>query len=128
MPALKSFRANWPLVALGGLTVFAPLIEGGTTHLPVLVIRLTLLLTATVWIIASMRLGQVTVPASRLVVPLAIFLVWAALSIVWSPYRAISLQWLLSLFSYALMLFLILQLVDSPGQVRGLVMVILGMG
>jgi len=128
MPALKSFRANWPLVALGGLTVFAPLIEGGTTHLPVLVIRLTLLLTATVWIIASMRLGQVTVPASRLVVPLAIFLVWASLSIVWSPYRAISLQWLLSLFSYALMLFLILQLVDSPGQVRGLVMVILGMG
>src|SRR5437899_9139271 len=99
MPVQESLRIYSPLVVLGGLTIFAPLIDGGTTHLPVLVIRLTLLLTATVWIITSMKSGWVTVPASCLAVPLAIFLVWATLSIVWSPYRAISLQWLLSLFS-----------------------------
>ena len=128
MPVGESFRVYSPLVVLGGLTIFAPLIDGGTTHLPVLIIRLTLLVAATVWTIASLKSGRITVPWSRLFVPMAIFLGWATLSIVWSPYTAISLQWLLSLFSYALMLFLVLLLVDLPWQVRGLVMVILGMG
>src|SRR6266852_2477651 len=128
MPVGESFRVYSPLAVVGGLTVFAPLINGGTTHLPVLIIRLSLLVAATVWIIASMKSGRITVPRSRLFVPVAMFLGWATLSIVWSPYTAISLQWLLSLFSYALMLFLVLLLVDSPWQVRGLVMVILGMG
>jgi putative inorganic carbon (HCO3(-)) transporter len=129
MPSQGSFPASrLPILLLGGLTIFAPLINGGTTHLPVLIIRLTLLVAVTVWIIASMKSGRITVPWSRLFVPVAIFLGWATLSILWSPYTAISLQWLLSLFSYALMLFLVLQLVDSPWQVRGLVMVILGMG
>src|SRR3989475_8416677 len=128
MPVQESLRIYSPLVVLGGLTIFAPLIDGGTTHLPVLISRLTLLVAATVWTIAAMKSGRVTVPWSRLFVPVAIFLGWATLSIVWSPYTAISLQWLLSLFSYALMLFFVLLLVDSPWQVRGLVMVILGMG
>ena len=129
MPSQGSFPVSrLPILLLGGLAIFAPLINGGTTHLPVLIIRLTLLLAATVWIIASMKSGRITVPWSRLFVPVAVFLGWATLSIVWSPYTAISLQWLLSLFSYALMLFLVLQLVDSPWQVRSLVIVILGMG
>src|SRR3989454_12674436 len=129
MPSQGSFPVSrLPILLLGGLAIFAPLINGGTTHLPVLIIRLTLLLAATVWIIASMKSGRITVPWSRLFVPVAVFLGWATLSIVWSPYTAISLQWLLSLFSYALMLFFVLLLVDSPWQVRGLVMVILGMG
>src|SRR5437660_5109363 len=129
MPSPGSFPASrLPFLLLGGLAVFAPLINGGTTHVPVLIIRLTLLVMATVWIIASMKSGRITVPWSRIFVPVAVFLGWATLSILWSPYTAISLQWLLSLFSYALMLFLVLQLVDSPWQVWGLVMVILGMG
>jgi len=129
MPSQGSFPVSrLPILLLGGLAIFAPLINGGTTHLPVLIIRLTLLLAATVWIIASMKSGRITVPWSRLFVPVAVFLGWATLSIVWSPYTAISLQWLLSLFSYALMLFLVLQIVDSPWQVRSLVIVILGMG
>src|SRR5438445_12911622 len=128
MPVQGPRRMYSPLVVLGGLTVVAPLIDGGTTHLPVLIIRLTLLVAATVWTIAAMKSGRVTVPWSRLFVPVAIFLGWATLSIVWSPYTAISLHWLLSLFSYALTLFFVLLLVDSPWQVRGLVMVILGMG
>ena len=129
MPSQGSFPVSrLPILLLGGLAIFAPLINGGTTHLPVLIIRLTLLLAATVWIIASMKSGRITVPWSRLFVPVAVFLGWATLSIVWSPYTATSLQWLLSLFSYALMLFLVLQIVDSPWQVRSLVIVILGMG
>ncbi len=42
--ARLSAPAFGSLVVLGALTVFAPLIEGGTTHLPVLIIRFILLL------------------------------------------------------------------------------------
>src|SRR5213593_45503 len=59
MPSQGSFPVSrLPILLLGGLAIFAPLINGGTTHLPVLIIRLTLLVAATVWIIASMKSGD----------------------------------------------------------------------
>lgn len=128
MPARESFRSYSPLLILGGLTVFAPLIDGGTTHLPVLIIRLILLVAGTVWIFVSMKSGRIGVPHGRLFLVIAIFVGLAVLSVVRSPYTAISLQWLLSILSYVLMLFLVLHLVDSLEQVRRLVVVILGMG
>ena len=128
MPARVSFRAYSPLVVLGGLAVFAPLIDGGTTQLPVLIIRLILLVAFTAWAIVSMKSGRLILPHSRLFVVIALFVGWAALSVVRSPYLSISLQWLVSLLSYTALLFLVLQLVESISQVRSLVMVILGMG
>src|SRR3989442_4244484 len=102
MPVQESCRIYSPLVVLGGLTIFAPLIDGGTTHLPALIIRLTLLVASTVWTIASLKSWRTTVPWSRLFVPMAIFLGRATLSIVWSPYTAIRIQLLRLLLSYAL--------------------------
>ena len=55
MPARISCRAYSPLVVLGGLAVFAPLIDGGTTQLPVLIIRLSLIVAFTMWVIVSMK-------------------------------------------------------------------------
>jgi O-antigen ligase len=128
MSTSSSFRLDRPLIVLGGLTVFAPLIDGGTTHLPVFIIRLSLLLTMTAWAMVSLRSGRVTLLPSRLFLPVLVFLAWAVFSVVRSPYTAISLQWLLSIFSYGLMLFLVVHLVACPRQVRWLVTVILGMG
>lgn len=113
---------------LGGLTIFSPLIDGGTTHLPVLIIRLTLLAALTTWVLLSMRSGGITLYRNRLFLPIALFLGWAALSLVFSPYTAVSLQWGISLLSYAVMLILVLNLVDSSKQVRGVVVVVLAMG
>ncbi len=128
MPVREAFRSYSPLIAVGGLTIFAPLIDGGTTHLPVFIIRLSLLLTMTTWAIVSMKSGRVTLRPSRLFLTVVIFVGWAVFSVVRSAYTAISLQWLLSIFSYALMLFLVVHLVACPRQVRWLVTVILGMG
>src|SRR5207245_11133770 len=107
MPVQESRRIYSPLVVLGGLTIFAPLIDGGTTHLPVLIIRLTLLVAATVWTIASLKSGRITVPWSRLFVPMAIFLGWATLSILWSPFTAFCLSCLFILFCCSLVLLLL---------------------
>jgi len=113
---------------LGGLTIFTPLIDGGTTHLPVLIIRLVLLAAFAAWVVLSMRSGELAVQPSRLFLIIAVFAGWAVVSVFHSPYTAASLQGLISILGYAAMLFLVLQLVDSTKQVRWLVFVILGMG
>lgn len=128
MLAQESDRAFHSLVVLGGLTIFSPLIAGGTTHLPVLIIRLILLTALTAWVFVSMRAGSLIVFRSRLFPVIAVFMAWAALWTVLSPYTAASLQRLISLLSYAAMLFLVLHLVESFRQVWWLVAVILGMG
>src|SRR5712692_7573850 len=128
MPAQESVRAYWPLITLGGLTVFAPLIEGGTTHLPVLIIRLILLGAVIVWLLRSMRTGWITVQQSRVFSAMVVFMGWAVVSVVRSFYVAPSLQWLISLCSYAVCLFVVVHLVKSIREVRGLVRILLGMG
>src|SRR5438093_13557888 len=100
MPAQEAFRAYWPLITLGGLTVFAPLIEGGTTHLPVLVIRLILLGTVTAWLLRSMRAGRIALQQTRVFSAMVVFMGWAIVSVIRSSYLALSLQWLISLCSY----------------------------
>jgi O-antigen ligase len=128
MPIGESFRVHSPPAVLGGLTVFAPLIDGGTTHLPVLIIRLILLGAFIVWLLRSMRTGCIAVQQNRVFSAIVVFIGWAIVSVVRSSYVAPSLQWLISIFSYAALLFLVLQLVHSSSQVRGLVVVLLSMG
>src|SRR5437867_2015359 len=129
LPAARlSFPAFGSLVVLGGLTVFAPLIEGGTTHLPVLLIRFILVGAVTAWLLRSMRTGRITVQQTRVFSAMVVFVGWAAVSVVRSSYLAPSIQWLISLCSYAVCLFLVVHLVLSVREVRRLVTVLLGMG
>ena len=128
MPAHESVRTFRPLITLGGLTVFAPLIDGGTTHLPVLIIRLILLGAVIVWLLRSMRTGWIAVQQTRVFSAMVAFMGWAVVSVVHSTYVAPSLQWLISLCSYAVCLFLVVHLVQSVREARGLVTILLGMG
>jgi O-antigen ligase/Tfp pilus assembly protein PilF len=123
--ALQTAR---PLLVLGSLVVFSPLIEGGTTHFPVLVVRLLLLFALTGWALRAMQSGRITVHRSSLYLPIAVFLGWAAFSVVRSSYTAVSLQWLVSLLSYLVLLVLVLQHVESVKEVWGVVALILSMG
>src|SRR2546427_1258095 len=118
MPAQEAFRAYRPLITLGGLTVFAPMIEGGTTHLPVLIIRLILCGAFIVWLLRSMRTGWITVQQTRVFSATVVFMGWAVVSVIRSFYVAPSLQWLISLCSYAACLFLVMHLVQSIWEVR----------
>ena len=128
MSAREFLRSNSPVIVLGGLTVFTPLIDGGTTHFPVFVIRLILLTALTAWVIGAMKAGRLAVQQTPLYLAVAVFLGWAVFSACRSSYTAISIQWVISLFSYAVMLFLVLNLLESLRQVRGLVVIVLGMG
>lgn len=128
LPARTSLRLDGPFLVLAGLVAFSPLIEGGTTHLPVLLIRIVLVAALTAWLFGSMKTRQLSVYRNRLFLPIVVFVGWAILSVFQSPYAAASLQWLISICSYATLLFLVLHFVNSLNQVRTLVGAILSMG
>ena len=129
---LKRHRLSWPLSAavflLGSLIIFSPLIEGGTTHAPNLIIRLLLLGSVLVWTIHRMRVGTIVVTLNHFLPLVALFLGWAGLSMWWAPYKNPSVQWFISLLMYAVLFGVVLQGIKSSRQVRQIVMVLVGMG
>jgi hypothetical protein len=68
---LKRHVLSWSpspaVLLLGSLIIFSPLIEGGTTHAPVLIMRLLLLGALAVWTIHQMRVGVIVLMRSRLI-------------------------------------------------------------
>ena len=85
---------------VAGLVIFSPLIDGGTTQLPVFFIRLALLVSGVAWLLGRMSAGEFFLPQTRLDVCVALFGSWAVLSLLWAPYKNASLQWVLSIVSY----------------------------
>lgn len=130
--SLKRQLCSWPLSAavllLGILIIFSPLIEGGTTHMPVLAMRLILFGTLTVWTIYQMTGRTIVLMRNPLLPVLILFLGWASLSSLWSPYKNASIQWVISLLMYAVMFGVIFQGIRTSRQVWQVVMVVVGMG
>ena len=116
------------VLLLGSLIIFSPLIEGGTTHIPVLIMRLILFGALTVWTIHQMRVGIIVLSRSRLFPVVVLFLGWAGLSVWWAPYKNPSVQWVISLLMYAVLFGVVLQGIRTTRQVRQVVMVLVGMG
>ena len=129
---LKRHLFSWPLspavLLLGSLIIFSPLIEGGTTHLPVLIMRLILLGALTAWTMYRMRLKEIPLIRSRFIPVLVLFLGWAALSLWWAPYKNPSVQWFVSLLMYAVVFGAVLQGIRTKQQVWQVIMVVVGMG
>ena len=129
---LKRHLFSWPLspavFLLGSLIIFSPLIEGGTTHLPVLIMRLILLGALTAWTMYRMRLKEIPLIRSRFIPVLVLFLGWAGLSLWWAPYKNPSVQWFVSLLMYAVVFGAVLQGIRTNQQVRQVIMVVVGMG
>lgn len=117
-----------PCLAIGGLAVFSPLIEGGTTQLPVLIIRLILLIALGSWLMAGLCRSTLAIPQTKLWWPIMVFLGWSGLSLLWSPYTSVSLQWFLSLLLYAVFFLMILLGIDREKRVRAFLFLILFMG
>jgi O-antigen ligase len=90
--------------------------------------RLVFLATLAAWFIVSMRSGSLAFYRCTLYIPILIFLAWSILSVIQSPYTSPSLQWLISLLSYAVLLFLVLHLLKSASGLTRLIGVLLGMG
>lgn len=117
-----------PCLAIGSVTVFAPLIEGGTTQLPVLIIRLILLLGLGGWLLVGLCRSTLSIPRTGLWWPIAALLGWSGFSLMWSPYTSVSLQWFLSLLLYAVFFLMILLTVDRERRLQGFLFLILLMG
>jgi O-antigen ligase len=103
---------------VGGLVVFAPLIDGGTTQFPVLVIRWLLLAGGVIWLLNRMKVGEVFLPHLRLDLCGALFVAWTILTLAWSPYKNASLQWVLSVLSYAAFFVIVAHGLPSRRQAR----------
>src|SRR5688572_18583152 len=129
---LKHLLFSRPLspvvLLLGGLIIFSPLIEGGTTQLPVLIMRLTLLGSLMVWVTYRMKLDAIVLIRSRLTSVLLLFLGWAGLSLLWAPYKNPSVQWFISLLMYAVLFGIVIQGIRAKRQVRQVAIVMVGMG
>jgi O-antigen ligase len=119
---------NGTSLVVGALTVFAPLIEGGTTQLPVLIIRLVLLAALGVWLIRGVRDSVLAIPHTVLWWPVAAFSGLAWLSIFWSTYTNVSLQWCLSILLYVVFFGIVLRAGDSEKRVCALFWLIMAMG
>lgn len=129
---LKRWRALWHLsgtcAVIGILLVFSPLIEGGTTHFPVLIIRLILFATMFAWISHQMKRGSLPVLRSTPGFLVLLFLGWAGLTLFWSSYKNTSVQWYVSLLTYALLFYMVLQGIQSRTHIHVISVFFLGMG
>ena len=109
---LRSFHfwnLHHPLVPLMGLIVFAPLVEGGSTHFATMVIRLLILLALVVWCLRIFELGKLTPVPINLWRPISLYLGLAVISTVSSPYQNQSVQWLMVLGGYAIAFYLFVE-------------------
>lgn len=125
--------ARWSTITptvllLGGLILFLPLIDGGTTQFPVMTMRLTVLAAVCAWLIQQMKRGGIVFNRSPLLAVIALFVAWATLSIGLTPYKNPSVQWLMSLFCYAALYAIVSQGIKTREQARQVLMVFVGMG
>ncbi len=130
MPVFCKISSGLPiwLCLLSGIVIFAPLLEGGTTHLAAMVIRLLVLLLAVTALVQGLRRRRFVWSGGRVGVVIIAFLGTAAASAVLSPYPAQSRQWLLVLCTYAALLYLIVFFLHRWNHVFVLLSVLATMG
>ncbi len=115
-------------VLLAALVLFSPLIEGGTTHEAVAVIRFLVLAgLGWAWLMAC-REGHVTIPAIPVAPAIWAFMGLAMASAWVSPYRHQSVQWMFVLFTYAVLLYLLVSFCAAWEHVRRISVVIVLVG
>jgi tetratricopeptide (TPR) repeat protein len=121
--SLRQMSSRLLLCAL--LLVFSPLLEGGTTHVAVLVIRLFILALLVCYLTDTTRNLVPWRPVG--VRFLWVFLVIGAVSTASSAYRHQSLQWLVVLCSYAALFHLVRVYAAGREQVLKLMAILGGM-
>ncbi len=116
------------LLLASGLLVFSPLWDGGTTHLAVMIIRLIILLFFAVSLWTGIKNGVLRCPVFPPALPILAYLGLGAVATVFSPYIHQSLQWLIVLLSYAVLLYLLVSFISEWDHIRILLAVLVGMG
>jgi hypothetical protein len=102
------------------------MVEGGTTHFAVMIIRSLILLLFVVYLVRSTHTGRISFPSARIGWPILAFLVLAAISTARSVYLNQSLQWLLVLASYAALFHLLISFLQEWKDAVKLIIVVIG--
>ena len=116
------------LLLLALLVVFSPTLEGGTTHVAVMIIRLMILLLVGFCLLISLRQGAMMRPRLVLDRPVVTFIALAFLSMMLSSNRHQSRQWFMVVSFYTVLLYLIVFFVDRWKYVMWLLGVVTAMG
>ena len=117
-----------PLLILGGITVIAPLIDGGTTQLPVFLMRIMLFVSCLGWILSTRKQAVLPLAWNDLSPWILCFLALAVVSVGWTSYKDVAVQWVVTLTMYAVFFQIAYQGLKSFDDVRILVIIVLGMG
>jgi O-antigen ligase len=113
-----------PVCLISALLLFAPLQEGGSTHLAVSLIRLLVLSLLLVFVFRGIKAGRLVIPTLPIWFTLWLFIGLATLATLTSPYSHPSLQWLLILVSYIIFLYLLVSFVTAWHHIKTLVAVV----
>ncbi len=100
-PGLLVWSLFWALVILG-----LPLIQGGTTYIPVTGLRLVVLVMTCVFLVSIARPGDAVVITSRFDVPVFLFWLLAGASIFITPYQYITVYWYINIIIYIAIFYL----------------------
>ena len=101
------WNLHHPLFPLMAVLLFAPLVEGGSTHLATMIIRLLILLALAVWCLQLFQSGKLAAIHINMGKPILLYLGLAVLSTLSSPYQNQSIQWLMILGGYAVAFYLL---------------------
>lgn len=122
----RSVLSPW-LVLVILLVAFSPLLDGGTTHLAVLIIRVLILALVSVYLWPGFRTGAMAYHRLSAGPAVLAYLGLAVVSAAMSSYSNQSIQWLIVLFGYALVLYVIATSLSKWSQVAMLLTVVAGM-
>ena len=121
-------QRRYVFAALLLLVLFSPLIEGGTTHLPLAVIRLGCLWLLIACFLHSLKQNRFVFRRTDLDLPILLFLVIAIFSTARSSYLHVSIQWLGMVLTYAIFYFLVIQVIHDRRQIRYAIYALIAIG
>jgi tetratricopeptide (TPR) repeat protein len=110
------------------LVIFAPLFDGGTTHFAVMVIRLLIAALTGLGLYQIVQRGRCEPIMDRVWTPVVLYLGLAVYSMLNSPYRHQSVQWLIVLLSYGVLLYLLVTFVTKWAHISILLGLLVLMG
>ncbi len=119
---------SFHLLLLTGLLAFSPLLEGGTTHVAVMVIRLLILGGLCLTLLQGIRTGKLAIPSSPPWLAVWTFLGLTVIATIRSPYFNQSFQWLIILMSYAALLYWLQVWLVRWERAAILLLIFVGMG